>query len=353
MGYSARPYDAARDRESLLRLWGETLSDRSLHAKLEARHRWLYEGSPERRLRTFLVVDDRDGTVIGCSSLVPHTVSVEGVLVPAGIGVDLAIAPGHRVAGPAVVLQRAVVDAVARGELGAGAFCFAYPNDGALPVVKRVGYRVVAPTAHAVKPVRTGYKLAERVPSPLLRPVSAMADLGLALVDRARLLRHPIGHRGEIFTSPDPRFDALYDRVRREVPVLGDRRAAFLEWRYVQCPTREHLLTGVTGSSGRELLGYTIVAFEGRTAVLLDHLAVSRSAAVAAFAQLARTLREREVDSIFASFVGHPRLAEVLAAAGFFARGADRSMVAFAAPGASPPIHDPSRWQIFDGELDL
>lgn len=353
MGYFARPYDASRDREALLRLWGETLSDRSLRASLDARYQWLYEGVPERRLRTFLVVDDRDGAVVGCSSLVPHAVSVDGALVPAGVGVDLAIATGHRVAGPAVVLQRAVVDAVARGDLGPGAFCFAYPNDGALPVVKRVGYRVVGKTSHAVKPVRSAYKLADRVPAPLLRAVAALTDAGLALVDRARLLRDPIRHRGEIFTSPDARFDALYDRVRREIALLGDRREAFLEWRYFRCPTREHLVVGVTEPSGRELLAYAIVAFDGRTAVLVDHLALNQAAAVAAFAHLARVLRDREVDSIFASFVGAARVAEDLDAGGFFARGADRSMVLFATPDAVRPPYTAERWQIFDGELDL
>jgi hypothetical protein len=354
VGYSARPFDEARDRAALLGLWGATLSDRSLTAKLEARYRWLYGGAREHRLRTFLVVDDTTGEVIGCSSLVPHAVSVAGVLRPAGIGVDLAIAKGHRVAGPAVVLQRAVVEAVARGELGEGAFCFAYPNDGALPVVKRVGYRVVAKTSHAVKPVRTGYKLAPRLPSPALAaPLARAGDFALALLDRGRLLRAPLLHRGEIFPHPDERFDALFDRVRRTVPVLGDRRAAFLDWRYAQCPTREHLIVGVTSRDGRELLSYAIVAFDGATAVLVDTLAASEAASVATFTRLATELRRRACDSIFASFVGPGHLVVTLRASGFFPRGEERSMVVYAPHGAPEAVTDAARWHIFDGELDL
>lgn len=354
MAYVARPFDEARDRDALLALWGATLSDRSLTAKLEERYRWLYASSRERRLRTFLVVDDATHTVIGCSSLVPHVVSVAGELRPAGIGVDLAIAQGHRVAGPAVVLQRAVVDAVARGELGPGAFCFAYPNDGALPVVKRVGYRVVGKTSHAVKPVRTAYKLAPRLPAPaLVAPLAKAGDLALALLDRGRLLRAPVLHRAQVFPRPDERFDALFDRMRRERPVLGDRRAAFLDWRYAQCPTREHVIVGTTTRSGRELLGYAIVALEGPTAVLVDQLAVSPAATVATFTHLAGELRARGLDSIFASFLGNPPLAASLQASGFFDRGAERSMVLYAPPGTPTDLAEPERWHIFDGELDL
>ncbi len=354
MGYTARPYDEARDRESLLRLWEATLSDHSLRAKLDARYQWLYGGPAVRRLRTFLVLDDATGEVIGCSSLVPHTVSVAGELRPAAIGVDLAIAQGHRVAGPAVILQRAVVEAVARGEFGEGAFCFAYPNDGALPVVKRVGYRAVAKTAHAVKPVRTGYKLAPRLPSPVLVPPLAKAgDLALALLDRARLLRSPTLHKAEVVTRPDARFDALFERMRRELPILGDRRAAFLDWRYVQCPTREHLFIAVTTRSGLELLGYAIVACDNQTAVLVDHLAVDAAATVATFTHLATELRGRGFDSVFASFLGGASLASALRTSGFFERGIDRSMVVFAPPGTPQLCTEPDAWQIFDGELDL
>lgn len=358
MGYRARPFDASRDRSSLLDLWRENLSDRSLVAQLDARFHWLYEADAVHALRTYLVVDDTSEVVVGCSSLLPHHVSVDGTLLPASIGVDLAIAKGHRTAGPAVVLQRAVVNAVTAGERGAGAFCFSYPNDGALPVVKRVGYKPVAVTAHAVKPARTGYKLDARVPLAALRkPLAFLGDLALGALDRTRLVRAPLPHRAHVLARADERFDALFHEVRKRIRVLGDRRAGFLNWRYVGCPTRAHTFVGITDRSERSLLAYAIIAVDGSTAILLDFLAMDDAATIALFVHVAAHARARNLDSIYASYVAAPSLTAVLEQSGFFPRGADRTFITYVPSHASKALHDAvetaDHWQILDGELDL
>jgi hypothetical protein len=357
MGYRARRFDPAGDREALFALWRESLSDPSIAGKLEARYRWLYEADPARALHTFVVVDDGSGAVVGCTSLLPHVVSVDGALVPTAIAVDLATAPGHRVAGPAVTMQRASVEAVARGEVAGARFCFGYPNDGALPVLKRVGYKPVAKTSHAVKPARTGYKLRGRVPPALALPLAFVADRALAVADHARLLRAPLAHRFEETRSFDARFDALFDRVRAEVRVLGDRRGAFLAWRYGACPTRAYRAHAVTNLGGDRLLAYAVHAVEGTTAVLVDHLAEGEASASALFVRLASQLRGEGVDSIFAAWAGDASLATRFDRAGFFLRGEDRTFAAFVPGGEGSPLRDAvltaTSWRTFDGELDI
>jgi hypothetical protein len=359
MGYRARPFVAAQDREALLGLWRENLSDKSLAAKLDARFRWLYEASPTHALRTFLVVDDATNAVLGCSSLLPHAVSVDGKLVSAAIGVDLAVAKGHRIAGPAVVLQRAVVNAIAAQEdPKLGAFCFSYPNDGALPIVKRVGYKPVAVTAHAVKPARTGYKLDAKIPFPALRkPAAFLGDRALAAWDLTRLARAPVAHRVEVLAHADERFDALYNELRERIPVLGDRRSAFLNWRYVSCPTRAHTLLAISDRAGARVLAYAVVTPDANTAVLVDFLARDDASAVALFVHLSAHVRAQRLDSIYASYVASPELTDTLVRAGFYPRGAERTFIAYPSPHApsavAARILDASAWQIFDGELDL
>ncbi len=358
MAYLARPFDASRDREALLSLWRENLSDRSLDDKLEARFRWLYEEHATHALRTFLVVDGATDEVVGCSSLLPHTLSVDGTLTPASIGVDLAITKKHRIAGPAVLLQRAVVSAVSAHEPGTGAFCFAYPNDGALPIVKRVGYKPIAVTSHGVKPVRTGYKIAPKVPFAALKaPASFLGDIALAALDRARLLRAPLLHRARSVPRADERFDALFDDVRRRVRVLGDRRSAFLNWRYTACPTRAHTLFAIFDRSETHLLAYAIYTVDGHTAVLVDCLAADEASTTALFVHLASHARALGLDSIYASYVAAPAFTASLAVSGFFPRGAARQLIAFIPPDAPEPLRstlaDGAHWQILDGELDL
>ena len=358
MGYCARHFDISRDREALLGLWRDNLSDRSLASQLEARFAWLYETNKVHALRTYLVVHEESDAVVGCSSLVPHSVSVDGHMMAAAIGVDLAITREHRVAGPAVVLQRAVVNAVANGELGAAAFCFSYPNDGALPIVKRVGYKGIALTSHAVKPVRTGYKLEAKIPAQWLRaPVAFAGDLALRALDIGRLLRSPRLHRASVVSRADGRFDALYESVRQHIPVLGDRRAAFLNWRYADCPTREHTFFAITDRSEGALLAYAVYTQTDRTAILVDALALDDGAHTALFVQLAAHLRALSFNSIYASFLASPSFTKTLEAGGFLLRGADRTLAVYTPKAASPAtrkhLETPESWRIFDGELDL
>jgi hypothetical protein len=355
MGYRARRFDAAADKEALFALWRESLSDRGIASKLEARFQWLYGRTLAQH--TFLAVDDASGAVVGCTSLLPHEVSVDGELVRTAIAVDLATAPGHRVAGPAVTMQRASVEALARGEVAGARFAFGYPNDGALPVVKRVGYKPVAHTAQAVKPARTGYKLRERVPAPFVAPLALVADRALAVFDHARLARTLFPHRFEAIATPDARFDALYERVRARVRVLGDRRGAFLAWRYGACPTRRYAIHGLTSRDGAHLHAYAIHTVDGATAIVVDALAESDAASAALFVHLASRLRAEGVDSLFLSYVGAPALAASLEAAGFFPRGEDRTFAAYVPSDAPSTLRDAvltaAHWRIFDGELDI
>ena len=358
MGYRARRFEPDADREALLALWQGNLSDRSLAPRLEARYRWLYESHPLHALRTFLVVDETSGAVVECSSLVPHTVSVDGVLVPAAIGVDLATAAGHRVAGPAVTMQRAAVEAVGQGLLGAGAFSFAYPNDGALPVVKRVGYKVVAKTSHAVKPVRTAYKLRAKLRvDALVAPAALAGDFVLRALDWARLAAARGGDRPEVVAVPDGRFDRLYDTVRERVPILGDRRSDFLTWRYVSCPTKAYTIFALFDHRTDDLRAYAIYAIDGRTAIIADALATDDRVLTTLFVRLAIHLRDGPVDSLFASFAGDEALARALVGAGFFPRGEDRTFVLFVPPSVPEArrskLASGAGWRIFDGELDI
>jgi hypothetical protein len=355
MAYRARRFDPATDKDALFALWRESLSDRGIAAKLDERFRWLY--GRDSAQQTFLAVDDASGAVVGCTSLLPHVVSVDGALVRTAIAVDLATAPGHRVAGPAVTMQRASVEALARGEVAGARFSFGYPNDGAMPVVKRVGYKAIAKTSYAVKPSRTGYKLRERVPAPLLAPLAFVADRALAAVDHARLARRPFPHRFEAVTRFDARFDALFERMRAKTRVLGDRRGDFLAWRYAACPTRAYATHAVTSRDGERILAYAVHAVEDATAIVVDVLAESDAAASALFVHLASRLRGDGIDSLFASYVGAPHLAHTFDQAGFFQRGESRTFAAYVPVDAPSTLRDAvlcaDHWRIFDGELDI
>ena len=109
MAYVSTPFKLDEHKTALVKLWTDNMSDGGIAAVAEQRVSWLYQENPLGPALTWLVKDDASGAVVGCASLYPRSVSVRGEVVRAGIGIDLAVDKAHRVGGPAVILQRAVV----------------------------------------------------------------------------------------------------------------------------------------------------------------------------------------------------------------------------------------------------
>ena len=116
-----------------------------------ARYPKYYERNP---LGPPLLVFARElatGEFVGMSALFPVTLWVQGEAVLGGVAGDFAVDRAHRGLGPALALQRALIDA-----LPANGFHFAYgePNRFSEPVIARVGYADVGQVTRFVKILR-------------------------------------------------------------------------------------------------------------------------------------------------------------------------------------------------------
>src|SRR5688572_13867646 len=109
MGYFATRFRIEEHKDALANIWRENMSDSGIAGVIDARMDWLYRQNPLGPTATWLVVEDASKEVVGCASLYPRNVWIDGQVMRAGIGIDLAIQKQHRVAGPAVILQRAIV----------------------------------------------------------------------------------------------------------------------------------------------------------------------------------------------------------------------------------------------------
>lgn len=362
MAYRARPMQLDTDRDTLVSLWTENLRDPELDRRTEQRLAWLYERNPAGPALTWLGFDDDARRAFGCCSCYPRDTWVNGTRLPAAIAADFAVDRKYRIAGPAVTLQRAM----ARGSGEAGiSFVYGWPNNHSIGVFKRVGYKVVGQTTTWAKPLRSVRHVREalerRVPAIAgvvdVAPLAgALVDVALAADDWRRQLPRLPALRTQVLDRADERFDELLSRARPRW-IMGDKTAAYLNWRYAECPTVRYRFFVVADRRGR-LQGYVVYTHVGETAVAadlfaadlgptLDHLLVG-------FAR--RAWREGAATAAL-TFVGTSELTRRLPRLRFFPREPSRSLVLHVAPGTPPDVAaalaDRERWFMLDGELDI
>lgn len=365
MAYETFPLRLDVHREALAALWSENMSDARIGDVVPERMRWLYERNPAGPALTWLGAVAGGEDIIGCGSVLPRQMLVEGTIVTGGVLADFAVTKAHRIAGAALAIQRAL----AKGSLPAGIqFLYGYPNAKSVVIFKRLGYRVVGESSLWVKPLRSAYKLRERVKNPaLLRATSAVVDVGLGSADRALSLFHGAVRRARgdhrsyavlELDRADARFDDLWQRARAGYSVIGEKSAHYLNWRYTEFTTRRHRFYCLTDRATGRLRAYVVYTTRDGTASVEDMFGEDLDTlAKPLLLRLARHLRRQGLSSLVLGYLGPETFGRHLKALGFLNRPHERSMVAYIDPNGPEDVRrllfDKNAWFMIDGELDI
>lgn len=332
--------DVADGRAALLGLWA-----RNLPGADAERHAWLYEhGGCEAMLAR-----QDDGAAIGAVGLMPRTMRVGDRAVRVGQTIDLNVDRDHRTMGVAISLQRTLL---ARADERDLPFVYAIPTPAAAAILRRVGYRDVGPIGHWTKPLSAEYKLRDRAPP-------AVARAGAWLLAPWIRLRY-----GEPAVSPavgrlvqlrefDARFDALARAASDHFPILGDRGAAYLDWRFRRCPHLTFETYGVVAADNA-LLGYVVCRRDpGDVIQIRDFLGRDPLATAQVLASFCRQMRRDGMQAIQLRVLGPVWLDASLHQLGFRRREtSDTLAVAERRPSAQSPF-DAQHWFFTPADLDV
>lgn len=360
MTYGVTTLEPGKHRDALGKIWGENMVDDRVAPRVAARFAWMYEAMPHGKAHTWLGTHVETGDFVGCGSLVPRTMRVDGASYPAGILCDFAVVKNHRVAGAAIAIQRAI----SNGSPGAGMrFIFGFPNAASVAVCKRVGYAPIASSRAFVKPLFSAYKLKDRISSKLLlAPVAAAVDVGLLGRDlvtfAAGSLKHPPRLcRFELTDRLDERIDDLFARTPSPY-VVGEKSAQYLNWRYADFTTQKHTFFVLWEPDRRRAIGFVAYHVEN-TKVFVDDLFCDfeRDLDLLLFS-FSQRMRAARHDSICVTYAGTPDLATALVRHHFIERPLDdRPLVVYTPKDADPSLRasllQGDRWLMLDGELDL
>lgn len=340
--------DARESREPLIRLWSENLHHRG---DLDEKLRWFYLDAPSGPGEAFLLRTEDD--VVGCCGLTTRELYHRGQPVRAALLADFAIDKKHRSALPALTLQRAVK----RHTDGAYGLSYGFPNDGAVAVLKRIGYQELGRMARFVRVLRHAPFLERRYHRPLLGRAAAMVvDPASLVITAARSLRKRTLLRLEWLEDFDARFDRLWDVAQPRDLIACKRSSEFLRWRFMRKPSEKNQIAALVERHAGALAAYAVVRNgEGGEAELVDLFGINAGAVDSLLSQLVPSLYARGHASVSFRFLGSPVLLEVLAKHMFSLRESRRLVIINLAPTCpvDPSVAaDPRRWYFTDLDED-
>jgi GNAT superfamily N-acetyltransferase len=347
-GWSARPATAADEARQA------QIFDVCFRKDKDARtFRWKYRDNPHGPAIS-RVACAPDGTVVGGYSYVPRRFVRDGrplVFMQASDAMTLPEWQGRGIF--------TGLDDLVCAEAGRQGISYAYAYSGRLSLkgFLRNGWKLIghAPVWRLV--LRSRRSLARRGRlGPLLAPAAPVVDAFLA--GRARRLAAQGAEAVQPLARFDVQADELCDACRPARGLWGERDAAWLNWRYVDTPTRRQECFALR-RDGR-LDGWLVAEFVEGNAFLVDHLArdeQARAALLRAFASLAA---QRGMEEATALLFEHNPAVPLLQRLGFAARRSRRKEFRDMFPFIVRACRDDSptedldirRWQLADGDRD-
>jgi hypothetical protein len=308
MNYTVFQPDLDRDRDAVLDLW-----KRNLPAASADRYAWLYETGPA----TGWLLSANGGTIVGAAGLMDRSMSVFGRDLRAGQAIDLNVDQDHRTLGPALGLQRAVTATVQRREHD---LIYALPIAQSEPVLRRAGYRVLGEVGRWVKPLSCGDVLARWLRRRLPRKVAtAAADSLLHLASPERYYHRSADVRLEVAEHFDRRFDLLWEAAAGQFPIIGQRTAAYLNWRFARCPETCHRVFCLLGADGG-LLAYLVYCRRQDVVQIGDFFFADPHKLDVLLAEFLRQMRRERAKAVTTVYLGPEVVCHRLRRFGFWKR---------------------------------
>ena len=313
---------------------------------------WKYRENPDGPAIS-RVACDAQGTVVGGYSYVPRRFRRDGAPLVLMQASDAMTVPEWQGRGIFTGLDDLVCAEAGRQGVP---WAFAYSGRLSLKGFLRNGWQLIghAPVWRLRFRSRRSLGRAGRL-APLLVPLAPVLDVVLGW--RARRLPSASTEVQRL-----ERFEAEADELSAAcVPargLFGERRAAWLNWRYVDNPTRRQEAFALR-RAGR-LQGWLVAEFHEGNAFLVDHLARDESTRATLLAAFAAAARERGMEEATALLFEHHPALPALAALGFARRHsrpkAFRDIFPFIVRACRPdsPQEDLAiaRWHLADGDRD-
>lgn len=240
----------------------------------EKRFDWLYRKNPLGLAQAWIATDTVKGTIVGAASGFPRKFYFQGKEKLGWVLGDFCLAEEYRSVGPALQLQRACLQAL----VPPYDFFYDFPSKSMMAIYKRMGIHQTSTLVRWAKPLRMDEKL-----EAIFRSRGAAKAFGIVL-NKLLAARGWKGEKGscriDLVQGPcGEEFTALDQSLRRERVICAERTASYLNWRYLECPSKNHEI--LVARRNGDLLGYVILKNNPEDARIVDLVSLEEPGVIA------------------------------------------------------------------------
>ena len=227
---------------------------------------WQFNAHPgqEGNEPSFLVAE-MGGVTLGGIGWLPAVLDASGTLHRAGFACDIFVdRSAQRTGAGGALVQRLIQECPLTIWMSA--------SNAMVRFLVKGGFLRVHPVRYMILPLVPGEILRPRLPG-WLAPAGAFIGFPLTLAHRALRggRRAPAGIRIETDVTFDPAWDEFVERLGRPGLVSPRRDAAYMRWRFQQCPFGPYEMR--IAKAGREIVGLSVFRFRRTEEMTLGVLA--------------------------------------------------------------------------------
>lgn len=286
MSYQIVQADLEADKDRILAFWAAN------HPKpLEHKYAWMYQNNPFGRARVWLLLHSETQELVGMGAAFPRQLITDGHRHEAAVLGDFLVHQAHRSLGPALQLQKSILQVLHHDEL---ALLYGLPNRSAEFVFQRVGYRRLGTMIRLVKVMQSASLLSRyRVPAFARRLMGPLLDLALRILaaETWRAPKRYLVH--EDYSVFDERFDVLWRSREAIYRNVLKRSAAYMKWKFQDDPDDTNFVFALSTRDETALLGCIVYRYRSSSIEILECIATDEAAddLLALFLKQARRAR--------------------------------------------------------------
>jgi len=310
MGLTILEADLEQDREELIAFLHDNLTPESN----DARFNWLYLDSPNGRARAWMAISE-SGRTIGMAAAFPRSFWASGKVEQVWVLGDFSIHPDYRSLGPALQLQRAILESLSNTSYAV----YDFPSPTMMAIYRRLGAPLPGKHVRHVKLIRSDEHVQKWIRRPFL--ASCISSILNVLLYALQFSRYFAG--GVEFSLHEGPFGKEFEMTNGFVAsghrLQGYRSADHLNWRYLRHPFKKYLV--VVARKQMQLIGYGILEINQHGATFAELYTKEMPNIVAGIVLYAASvLRKTRISSISMPLLENCHLVPLLRSAGFYPR---------------------------------
>jgi len=251
------------------------------NVSLEDRYRWIYQDNPHGKALTWLAVTSLDNKIVGCASVFPRKMWLNGHVETGSAGGDTYVDPLWRRKGIAEALHRAS----SKGMRENGVMLqYGFPLRENLKAKCKAGAClpgdfVSARCLLSVRPFLTKVRMDRFLPRKLLEVLDSVF---LKVTNPGIFSSTETEYEVRKIETFDERFEALSEELSSSFKICCERDSSYLRWRFLNNPFRKYVLLEVTRKRDGRLYGFAAVEVSEHIGVISEFFVRPESDAVKA-----------------------------------------------------------------------